>query len=196
MMISWKHSFEGLNEEYTVTKKKKLALDNLVSTGRISQSTHDLFNMEIAEAVADIERRQKALMQKMNAKMVELEEQIKTLEILLANFEIQHVTGEIEEETYQREINVLSMGLEASRLELDSIKEAVEQLASGNVFAEPNNEASAAEIKVEQETLQKPTVEIEASETDTAEAQKTTVQCAEDSLSTEPTTEAKEKQEA
>jgi hypothetical protein len=88
------------------------------------------------------------------------------------------------------------MGLEASRLELDSIKEAVGQLASGNVFAEPNNEASAAEIKVEQETLQKPTVEIEASETDTAEAQKTTVQCAEDSLSTEPTTEAKEKQEA
>jgi hypothetical protein len=195
-MISWKHSFEGLNEEYTIAKKKKLALDNLVSTGRISQSTHDLFNMEIAEAVADIERRQKVLMQKMNAKMVELEEQIKTLEILLANFEIQHVTGEIEEETYQREINVLSMGLEASRLELNSIKEAVEQLASGNVFAEPNNEASAAEIKVEQETLQKPTVEIEATETDTAEAQKTTVQCAEDSLSTEPTTEAKEKQEA
>ncbi len=193
-MISWKHSFEELNEEYEMTKKKKQALDNLLNTGRISQSTHELFSMEIAEAVTDIERRQKALLQKMNSKMVELEEQIKTLEILLANFEVQHVIGEVDEETYQREINVLSMGLETSRLELNSIKEAADQLACGNVFTKQRDEPQVAGIEVV-ETLQKPKVEFGGNEVDSTETQKTALQGAEDSQTVESSTKTEEKQE-
>jgi hypothetical protein len=193
-MISWKHSFEELNEEYEMTKKKKQALDNLLNTGRISQSTHELFSMEIAEAVTDIERRQKALLQKMNSKMVELEEQIKTLEILLANFEVQHVIGEVDEEKYQREINVLSMGLETSRLELNSIKEAADQLACGNVFTKQRDESQVAGIEVV-ETLQKPKVEFGGNEVDSTETQKTAFQGAEDSQTVESSTETEEKQE-
>jgi len=193
-MISWKHSFEELNEEYEMTKKKKQALDNLLNTGRISQSTHELFSMEIAEAVTDIERRQKALLQKMNSKMVELEEQIKTLEILLANFEVQHVIGEVDEETYQREINVLSMGLETSRLELNSIKEAADQLACGNVFTKQRDEPQLAGIEVV-ETLQKPKVEFGGNEVDSTETQKTALQGAEDSQTVESSTKTEEKQE-
>jgi len=193
-MISWKHSFEELNEENEMTKKKKQALDNLLNTGRISQSTHELFSMEIAEAVTDIERRQKALLQKMNSKMVELEEQIKTLEILLANFEVQHVIGEVDEETYQREINVLSMGLETSRLELNSIKEAADQLACGNVFTKQRDEPQVAGIEVV-ETLQKPKVEFGGNEVDSTETQKTALQGAEDSQTVESSTKTEEKQE-
>lgn len=193
-MISWKHSFEELNEEYEMTKKKEQALDNLLNTGRISQSTHDLFSMEIAEAVTDIERRQKALLQKMNSKMVELEEQIKTLEILLANFEVQHVIGEVDEETYQREINVLSMGLETSRLELDSIREAADQLACGDVFVKQNVEPQVAGIEVV-ETLQKSKVEFGGNEADSAKTKETAVQGAEDPQTVESSTQTKEKQE-
>jgi hypothetical protein len=193
-MISWKHSFEELNEEYEMTKKKKQALDNLLNTGRISQSTHELFSMEIAEAVTDIERRQKALLQKMNSKMVELEEQIKTLEILLTNFEVQHVIGEVDEETYQREINVLSMGLETSRLELDSIKEAADQLACGNVFTKQRDEPQVAGIEVV-ETLQKPRIEFGGNEVDSTKTQKTALQGAEDSQTVESSTKTEEKQE-
>jgi hypothetical protein len=193
-MISWKHSFEELNEEHEMTKKKKQALDNLLNTGRISQSTHELFSMEIAEAVTDIERRQKALLQKMNSKMVELEEQIKTLEILLTNFEVQHVIGEVDEETYQREINVLSMGLETSRLELDSIKEAADQLACGNVFTKQRDEPQVAGIEVV-ETLQKPRIEFGGNEADSTKTQKTALQGAEDSQTVESSTKTEEKQE-
>jgi len=35
-LISWKHSFNRLNEEFEMAKKKKQALDNLFETGRIS----------------------------------------------------------------------------------------------------------------------------------------------------------------
>jgi hypothetical protein len=150
--------------------------------------------MEIAEAVTDIERRQKALLQKMNSKMVELEEQIKTLEILLANFEVQHVIGEVDEETYQREINVLSMGLETSRLELNSIKEAADQLACGNVFTKQRDEPQLAGIEVV-ETLQKPKVEFGGNEVDSTETQKTALQGAEDSQTVESSTKTEEKQE-
>lgn len=135
-LISWKHSFEKLNEEYETAKKKKQALDKLMSAKKISQSTYDLFSVEIAEAITDIEKQQKALFEKINAKTMELKEQIRTLEILLANFEIQHVTGEINEETYQQQINIISMGLETSRQELELVKQATETLSSGNVVEE------------------------------------------------------------
>jgi hypothetical protein len=76
----------------------------------------------------------------MNGKMMELKEQIRTLEILLANSEIQHVIGEVNEETYQHEINVISMGLETSRKELDLIEQAVKAVSSGNVIGELETE--------------------------------------------------------
>lgn len=155
ILISWKHTFKMLSEEGEIARKKKQALDNLLSAGRISQSTHQLFNEELNNAIAEVERQQKALLEKMNLKMEELKEQIKTLEILFANFEIQHVTGEVDEEEYQREINLLSAGLETARHELDIIKEAINQLA-GNMQTSTDNpimekEKSQPDIKTGEE---------------------------------------------
>jgi len=131
-LISWKHSFRRLNEESETARKKKQALDNLLTTGKISQSTFDIFNNEIDAGIAEIEKQRNALFEKMDSKTNELGEQIKTLEMLLANLEIQHVTGDVEEEVYQREINVLSMGLESAKQELDTLRDAVNQLSDGN----------------------------------------------------------------
>ena len=220
-MISWKRSFEILSEEYETVKKKKQALDNLVSSGRISQSTFDLFNREIDEATAEIEGKQKALMEKMNSKIKELEEQIKTLEILLANFEIQHVTGEVDEEVYQREISLLSIGLDVARRELDAVKEAVNKLSSGEQIVttavtvqqkiEPqpseNLEVPQPEVKIAEESA--PTVEeklpepspehVEACETSSPqtpqEEPQEQLQSAEELQSTETSTEGEQKQE-
>lgn len=131
-LISWKHSFKRLNEEYEVARKKRQALDNLLNAGRISQSTHGMFNKEIDDAIADIEKQQKVLLEKMAAKVVELEGQVRTLEILLANFEIRHVTGEIDEDVYQRENVLLTTGLDTVKDELEEVKDAADQLASGD----------------------------------------------------------------
>ena len=142
-LISWKYSFKKLNEEYELARKKKKALDDLLTAGKISEATHGLFDSEIAGALADIENQRKALVEKMASKTNELGEQIKTLEILFANFEIQHVTGEIDEETYLRETDLLNMGLETTRHELDAVQEAANQLAEGPApqQAEPHMEA-------------------------------------------------------
>ena len=130
-LISWKHSFRKLNEEYVMAQKKKQALDNLLRSGRISQSTYEVIDKEMEDAVVEIERQQDALLEKMNSKITELEGQIKTLEMLVANSEIQHVAGEVDEEVYQRESNLLSVGLEATKQELSLVKEAANQLSTG-----------------------------------------------------------------
>jgi len=129
-LISWKHSFKRLNEEYEIAKKKKQALDNLFETGRISQATRDSFENDITAVIMEIEKQQKDLLAKMQGKTQELESQIKTLETLLANYEIEHVIGEIDEESYQREITLLSTGLETAKHELEVIKEATNQLCT------------------------------------------------------------------
>jgi hypothetical protein len=116
-----------------VARKKRQALDNLLTTGRISQPTHDMFNKEIEDALVDIEKQQKVLLEKMAAKVVELEGHVRTLEILLANFEIRHVTGEIGDETYQRENELLSVGLETAKRDLEEVKDAANQLAAGDL---------------------------------------------------------------
>jgi len=147
-LISWKHSFKKLSEEYEIANKKKQALDNLLNSGKISQPTHELISKEIDEALIEIEKQQMALLEKMNSKIVELEGQIKTLEMLLANSEIRHVTGEIAEDVYQRENGLLSMGLETARHELDLMRDAVNQLSQGDISVRKGMESSPSETEV------------------------------------------------
>ena len=148
-LISWKHSFKRLNEEYEIAKKKKQALDNLFESGRISQATRDSFDNDINAVITEIEKQQKDLLVKMQGKAQELESQLKTLETLLANYEIQHVVGEIEEEAYQREINLLSTGLDSAKRELDIIKEATNQLCPPIEETTTKPSLPAEESKVE-----------------------------------------------
>ena len=139
-LISWKYTFKRLNEEYDIAKRKKQALDNLFATGKISQSTRDSFDGEITAAIASIEKQQKELIDSMAGKTQELETQIKMLETLLANYEIQHVVGEIDEEIYQKEISLLTTGLETTKNELNVIKQVTTQLSP----AAPTIQAPAA----------------------------------------------------
>lgn len=163
-MISWKQSFNRLKEEYEVAKKKKQALDNLLNTGRISPTTHEMFNREIDETISEIERQQKMLLEKMKTKMMELEKHIHMLEMLYANFEIQHVTGEIEEEVYQRETGLLSTGLETARQELEGIKEAVNQLSAEMQIPSPEANVEQEEETPSPENVESPTLETETLE--------------------------------
>jgi len=129
-LISWKYSFEKVSRELELAKKKKQALDNLFSTGKISQSTYDDLNGGLTEAIVEIEVRQKALAEKMASKITDLERQISTLEKFLANTEIEYAAGEIDEELHERESGALILGLETAKQQLNVIKEAMADLFS------------------------------------------------------------------
>jgi hypothetical protein len=163
-LASWRHYFDKMNEEYEVVMKKKQALNSLVNSGKISQSTFDLFDKEMNETLAEIERQKSALLDKMNTKIKELEEHIKVLERLLANFEIQHVGGEIEEEVYQREIALLSIGLDTARQELDLIKEAVNKITNVPKVSESVVVHEEVETKLPESTENIEVAKLEATE--------------------------------
>jgi chromosome segregation ATPase len=195
-LISWKHSFKRLSEEYDLANKKKQALDNLLGVGRISQSTYDSFSKEIQEAIIETERQQQALQEKMNARTGELEAQINTLEMLLANFEIQHVTGEVNDDVYQRQVDLLSIGLENSRKELEMVKEAVGQLSSGSLTLQQEIEMQPSEQEAPKAEAEAVEIPVSAAEEKTPEPPIEPIKaCQQDSQLTQTETKEQEKQE-
>jgi hypothetical protein len=103
-------------------------LDDLFNAEKISESTFESLNSDISNTITEIEKRQKALAETMTSKITQLEDQINTLEIFLANSEIQHVAGEIDDQLHERESQAFSLGLDALRQQLDSIKGIVSDI--------------------------------------------------------------------
>jgi hypothetical protein len=145
-LISWKYSFEKISKDLEVTRKKKQALDDLFNSGKISASTYGSLEKELTTIISDIEMRQKILADNLALKVGDLEKQISTLELFLANSEIQYVAGEINEELHASEIAAFSNGLDSLKNQLESVKTAVatlmpeiadEQSSSETVEPEP-----------------------------------------------------------
>ncbi len=127
-MVTWKESFDRISTELGMTDRKKQALENLHSGGRVSQFAFECLNKELADETAEIETRRKALVEKMTGKLNELEEQRMALEMFLANTEMAYAAGEISDEIHAKESSALDLGLEATKQELNWIKDAIVQL--------------------------------------------------------------------
>jgi hypothetical protein len=148
-MISWKHSFDKISKDLELTRKKKQTLDNLFNTGKISQPTYDSLNTELSTAITETEARQKELAGQMSSKVAELEEQVSTLEMLLASSELQYVAGEIDDELHAHESKAFGLGLEATKQELNTIKNIIASIMQEPVQPQPQLETQeATEVEV------------------------------------------------
>lgn len=127
-LVNWKYSFGKINSELDTTKRKKETLDSLHDAGRISQFTYECLNKGLAEEIEQTEAQRKALTEKMTRKLNELEEQRIALEMFLANTEMACVASDINQEIYAKESSALDLGLEATKQELNWIKEVIIQL--------------------------------------------------------------------
>jgi len=141
---SWKSYLELVRRELDLGKRKKGALDGLFDAGKISQSTYDCLNKDLTEAMARIEADQKTLAERMTTRANELEKQVQTLEMFLANLEIQYAAEEVDEKVYEDQGNAIALGLEVTKRELADIKGALIQLTPG----EAAPEAPAGEITI------------------------------------------------
>lgn len=141
-MVLWKDSFEKINTELDLAKRKKQALEDLCTAGRISQSTYENLGKELDEAVQEIEARQKVLAEKMTYKLNELEGQMQALEVFLANSEMSFVAGEINEDLHTQETNALNLGLEVTKQELNFIREVITQLTPTEAPTTPTPETT------------------------------------------------------
>ncbi len=164
-MISWKDSFEKINNELDLTRKKQNTLEELHSNDRISQHTYENLNKTLTTEIEQIEARRKELAEKMTSKLNELERQIGTLEMFLANVEMSYAAGEITEELHTQEVSALNFGLEATKNELSFIKEAIMQLVPKETQAELTTTIETAETveATPTETAMETTPEVSAS---------------------------------
>jgi len=154
-LISWEYSFEKISKDLELAKKKKQALDDLFGTGKISQFTYDSFNKGLTDTIAEIETHRKALAEKMTSKIAELEQQVNTLEMFLANAEILYAAGEIDDELHTRESNAFTQGLEATKQELEVIKEVVANLMPEKMeFTLPPAPGEIVEAPLAEEVLE------------------------------------------
>jgi len=125
----WKYSFELVIKELDLTKRKKQALDELFETKKISESTFEYLEKDLNEAINDLETHLNSIIDKMTARSLELEKQIGTLELFLANLEIYHAAEEINNDTYENQNRAILLGLEATSQELNDIKDSLSKLA-------------------------------------------------------------------
>jgi len=121
----WKYSFELVSRELDLARKKKQTLDDLFISERISRPTYEYLGRELTEAIIDLEANQKSLAEKMTVRIEELESQINSLELFLANLEIHYVADEVDKESYRDQSKAIAIGLEATKQELDTIKSSL-----------------------------------------------------------------------
>lgn len=134
--------------ELETANKKKKALDDLFTSEKISQSTYDYIDKELTKTITDIEADLKSVTDKMTARAEELEEQLKSLELFFANFEIRHAAGEIDDEMYGNQNKAILSSLEAARQEFDNVKGVLLETLSETI--EPSAPTTPETIEAEE----------------------------------------------
>jgi len=136
-VVSLEHSFEidltwGTKiQEQDLVRKKRQALDQLLTSERISKSTFEYLEKKLTEETMNLEAQLKSLSDSMTARAQELEKKIGQLEISLANLEMYHVTGEIDDKTYETHNKTILLGLEAAKQEMENVRNSLLNALSG-----------------------------------------------------------------
>ena len=109
-------------------EKQKQALENLLKTGRISQSTYDHFFKELETLTAEIKAQRKALADKAASQIDNLKKLINLLETCLADLQFRYSTGKIDKEHYNNEAYKFDSGLRAVKKEMQNLENALKKL--------------------------------------------------------------------
>jgi len=142
-----------------LVKRKKHVLDDLYNAGKISQYTYEYLGKEVTEEIAEVEARRKALTERMTRKLNQLEEQLKTLEIFLAISEMAYAAEEISQEVHTAESNALSLGMEATKQESNTLKEVIIQLIPKETVTTSTLTPTSIQVETAESTPTEPIVE-------------------------------------
>ncbi|MBS7657343.1 CdvA-like protein [Candidatus Bathyarchaeota archaeon] len=129
MLSSWKTSFEKIRSELELAKRKKQALDELLAKNRMSRPTYEHLVRSLNENIAEFESHKKTLQRKMSERAEELKNQAELLKMFIATLEMKNIAKEVKSETYEKNRQVLELGLEATENELAEINNALTKIS-------------------------------------------------------------------
>jgi len=125
---SWRESFETTIRELELANRKKEALRDLLDRNRMSRSTYDFLIRELEDEISRLRDHMRVLAKSMNERIGELHRQERLIEGFLAWLELMHVGGEIDDETYNHQMDIFTSGLDATRSEIKQIEEALRRI--------------------------------------------------------------------
>jgi len=127
-LSSWKQSFETVSRELELANRKKQALEDLLAKNRMSRPTYEHLLKGLEEEISRLKTHQRSLAKNMTERAKELQKQIGLIEMFLTTLELHNVGREIDGETYNHRKEILTRGLEATRIELKQIEDALEKI--------------------------------------------------------------------
>ena len=124
-MFSWESDFEEAVKTVNIYRKKLQTLKTMKETGKISDKTADFLMKEFENYVKAIETKKQTVLEKLENRMKEVQQQIDVIEKLMANNEIRYSAQEIADERYNKIATALNYAMEESKNEYESLKEAI-----------------------------------------------------------------------
>lgn len=96
----WKADAERLCREVIVAQRKLQALDQLIQQGKINDSSSQALRKIYEENLFKGEQNKKLLIEHLTERSRRLEDSFRKLDELLSDLEVQHLTGDMDEEVY------------------------------------------------------------------------------------------------
>lgn len=124
-MFSWESDFEEAVKTINIYRKKIQTIKTMRETGKISDKTADFLQKEFESYLKTIEARKQALLEKLETRMNEVQQQMEVIEKLIANNEIRYSAQEVTEERYNKIATALNYAFEETKNELESLREAI-----------------------------------------------------------------------
>lgn len=126
----WKAKAQKLDAAIRAAQSKLTALDQLVQSGRISQITYEELRKSYARAMEELEEKRKELVATLKGRVSQLRTEAHELEKFLARIEVDHMTGDIDEESYKLLGNSLRATLARLVSEIKDIEEILAKLSA------------------------------------------------------------------
>ena len=117
--------FEKVVESIKASNKRLHTLMELVKSGRISQSTFEYLKRGYESEARSIEERRKSLLEGLENYFNEMDQQIKSVEKRIVSIEERYAVGEIDEESYRKQIEALQVILQEIVGEFESVKKSI-----------------------------------------------------------------------
>lgn len=121
-------SFETILKNTESIRRQKQALENLLKDDRISQDTYGQLIKGIENRLAEIEMQKEALANETASRIDELKNLIELLELRLADTQVHYSAGRTDEESFEYERTVYTLGLESMRREMQNLRNALKRL--------------------------------------------------------------------
>lgn len=129
LVPSWKVTAEKFQRGMTHAERRIDALDQLYGSGKITARTYKDVKKSYESVVNERNDARENLMAELKNRSTDLADESNELEVFLANVEVQHLTGELDEESYGLAVGSLKLAFNRMIAEKNDIESLLGEIA-------------------------------------------------------------------